>query len=194
MTIVIVAESSGDGLEETLEAAGDLGRPLRQSVQAWRSVGTEEFAEGAWRARSGPPRAWEPTQDGIDPPLKGGGGLLASWLGGPGGIERFDNTSAEFGSSLAHAEVHRGPGAVTAADSRIPFKFRMTRRQRAFLAIKAKEEGRIFGRRLEGDPNRGVIVIPRRPHFTSNPEVLTRINAIFSAHMGGREVPSELLD
>lgn len=189
VTLDIVA--SGPSLVKVEFAGSNLRIPLEQSIRAWRALGSQEFAESAWRPPSGAFRPWAATQDGLQP-LKGGGRLLAAWLGGPGGIERVSDTAAEFGVNLPYAGVHRGEGQVTAATAAEPFRFKMTRKQIAFLAVRAKERGESFGRRDLTDPDRGFLIIPRRPHFTTSPELQTRITAIFSAHIGLRDVPESL--
>jgi phage gpG-like protein len=192
-SVVLTISESGAGLRAVEFAGSNLRIPLEQSIRAWRALGADEFSKAAWRPASGPFRPWAATQDG-GIPLKGGGRLLNSWLGGTGGIERINDDSAEFGSALPYAGVHRGEGQVRVAQANQPFRFKMTAKQRAFLAIRAKERGETFGRRALNDPNRGFLIIPRRPHFTTSPELETRITAIFSAHIGGRDVPASMFE
>lgn len=182
-------------LERLSERAEDLTPALRAAIRAWRSVGREEFDREAWNSPSGGFRGWLPTrQFGNTPPppktLQRSGALLRAYLGqGPGAIEEVGRDEARFGVSgavLPYAVVHRGGsiGRLLLASAQTLEQIPVTPRMRRFLAA-AKG---VFLRK-----ETRFIEIPRRPHFTLNPEVRTRIAAIFAAHHSGREIPSELV-
>jgi hypothetical protein len=194
--------------------------PWGLAIAAARSVGREEFEKEAWRPGSGPMRPWVKTKPfgakagpgsagsygagsgGFGRFETGGpgtaflpvsgktlqrtGSLLSAWLGtGTGSFERIEKYQASFGLTGRLAEiddVHRGKG--TAADSRVPTRIKVTAKMRFFL-------GFVKGVWLKKTTTH--IVIPKRPHFTGNPETATRIAAIFAAHIAGRPIPDRLV-
>lgn len=193
--ITITVEESADLIGAAVRNKDDLRPVLEMGLSAWRALGREEFEQGAWRPQSGAMRPWAPTRSGRTPPLGGASSsILWPYLGDTFyTIVEFTDNSVTFGSAHPAAAVHRGEGSVTVADAAKPHRQKMSRRQRAYLAIKFKESGLDPAPRAKDDPDRGFIVTPRRPHFTTSPELRTRITAIFSAYVRGVEVPPELL-
>jgi hypothetical protein len=170
---------------------GSMREPLGASRDAFRSLIAEEFRLEAWRPPSGPMRPWKRTRAfGAKPApaktLHGGGALRRAWLGqGAGAIERMGANSVTVGVSgavLPYAAVHRGGGKVTAADSRRPFRIKVTDRMRRYVLFAFHVPLKVGA----------YIEIPRRPHATSSPELRTRMTAIFSAWAVGRQVPRRL--
>lgn len=192
MTGVAVEFVSPPILREMSERVGGSQRePLQATVAAFRGLIREEFDREFWRPPSGPPRPWERTKAfGNRPPpaktLHRRGALRRAWLGrGAGAIEVYGQRSVTVGvagSIIPYAAVHRGgPGRVRAADARRPFRIRVTRRMRGYLAAALG----VYLRRTTTH-----IEIPRRPHASINPELTTRINAIWSAWAVGRRAPA----
>lgn len=177
----------GDGLKPETRV-----KLLKQAMAAWRSVIREEWTREAWNSPSGGFRPWKKTAAFGDFPapaktLLRSGKLLAAYLGaGAGSFERLTAEGIEFGvlgSVIPYAAVHRGGGTkVLLADAGRPFVITVTSRQRAFLHF--------HGVHLKAGTK--FIKIPRRPHATANPEVRTRISAIFAAGLVGRAVPERL--
>lgn len=197
MGIVEVEVTDSGTLDRIRDSAADLRRIHRLAMAAWRRVIAEEGERGHWRPPSGAPIPWAPNLAGTDPLGGKQGSVIQAFLGrGSGSIEEVTEEGATFGSSLPYASVHRGEGRVRLADSRQPFRHKMSRRQAAFLAIRYKERhGSMEGYgRPKGDPDRGFLVIPRRPHATDNPEAATSIAAAVSAFLAQREIPRRLLD
>ena len=190
VSIEIEVEPSRVGLDRTKDNLGDLSEPLAAVVRNWRGLIAQEFRTAAWRPQSGAVRPWPPLRNGGVPTL---GPLGAAWGGGVGGFTNVSRETASFGITgpiARWAGVHRGDG--TAAGSRRPHRQKMSAKQRAFLAIRAKELGIEFTGRPEGHPDRGFMITPRRTHATINPEIRTRATAIFAAHAAGRPLPEEL--
>ncbi len=74
--VELTITTEGPGLDAVFEAVNDISIPLRQSVQAWRALGRQEFEDAAWRPPSGAPRGWAPTLAGTTPL----GGITSSVL------------------------------------------------------------------------------------------------------------------
>lgn len=195
MAFLTIEPSRERIFEDLSERAEDVRPALMAAIKAWRSVGREEFDREAWNSASGGFRPWIPTKPfGNTPPppktLQRTGALLRAYLGmGPGAIEQVGRDEARFGVSgavLPYAVVHRGGGVgrllLAGAETveRIPVTDRMRRFLAAAKGVYLRKETRF-------------IEIPRRSHFTLNPEVRTRIAAIFAAHHSGREIPGELV-
>lgn len=160
----VVSEVKDPFLRVTVRAK-KLRPALRAAVDAWRDVGKEEFSRQGWFLRTGGFRAWRRTKQPFgDLPasrsiLQRSGRLLASYLSS--GIS-FSQGSAEFGSLVPYAQVHRR-GAV------IP----VTPRSRAFLHY--------AGVHLRLSTT--VLRIPARPHFQASREVRKRIGAVFANYL-----------
>jgi hypothetical protein len=171
MTIIRV-EIVGDALSAEQARAADLTPWAEAGVAYWRSLIEGEFAGSYWQSKGGGQRGWLPTRrfGNVPPPpstLVRSGRLRNAWLGrGAGAVTRIGRLGAEFGvTGFPHAAVHRGgAGDVGAAESRVPFRIRVTERMRGYLAavkdVHLKKSTRF-------------ITIPRRPHATASPELRT---------------------
>lgn len=190
----ITVSVNGDPIAPIFGRMKNLRPAFVTAVKAWRALVAQEFAQEAWRPRSGPFRAWKPVEafgsrEAPEKILDRTGALRRAWLGvGAGSLERITDEMGEFGVSqllLPYAHVHRGEGEdVSAAASRQPFKIRVTTKMRYYLGL-------TYGVWLRASTTE--ISIPRRPHATTSPELKTRVNAIFNAHIAGREVPASVL-
>ena len=157
-----------------LDAAtrADAARPAwRGILGAWRDQISGEFRGG----RSADGVRWKPRQPVSDgssnPPLQRSGLLLRTWLGGPGAIEDVSDRGLRFGVSsrrLPYAEIQRKGGKIAVSD-----------RMRGYLAA--------IGRPLRASTRE--IVIPARPHASSNPEIREQAARIFRTFLVSGEVP-----
>ena len=190
----VVVETVGNkpvlsGIEDRVKSP-----PFRLSVKAWRAVIAREFETGAWESAGGGRVGWKKTlgfgnREAPGKTLIRTGKLRNAYQGGPGGIDiRNVAGGVEFGVSgaaIPYAAVHRGgAGKILAADAAIPQRTQVTQAMRGYL-------GAALGVRLRKTTRE--LVTPRRPHATANPEVRTRVTAIFAANAAGRAVPPGLL-
>lgn len=185
-SIEISVEVADDVIAAARENALDLRPAFKEAIANWRELIAEEFDTQSWRAPSGAPRPWAATKPfagegtfGFGKILNRTGRLRDAWLGrGEGSFERVNATSASFGVTGTvglYGSVHRGgSGEVRAAQSRIPFVQKVTPKMRVFLGL-AKG---VWLKKTTTE-----LVTPRRPHATINPEIRTRITAIFAAHV-----------
>ena len=180
MTEITVDFIGSNPLDKELARVMDPTPAYEAGVKFWRSIIAGEFAGQFWRPPSGSTRAWKEVKKFGNQPapvriLSRSGRLEQAWAGGFGSITRITKDGAEFGVSgaaLPYAAVHRGgAGAVTTAMAAEPERINVTPKMRVFLGLNK-------GVWLKKDTK--VILIPRRPHATVNPEVRTGITAIMT--------------
>ena len=164
-------------VDADLSALHEPARRATRATPAWRGVLTAWRQQIAREFRSGQSAdgvRWQPRQPvGTDggPALQQSGLLLRTWLGGPGAVEDVSHRGLRFGVSarrLPYAVFHRQGTRVLVTD----------RMRRQLAAI--------------GSPLRAAtreIVIPARPHASSNPEIRGQAAAIFRAYIATGETP-----
>lgn len=158
-------------LHETAQRATSQRPAWRGVLAVWREQIASEFRAG----RSADGVRWQPRQPVSDgntgPLLQQSGLLLRTWLGGPGAVEDVSGRGLRFGVStrrLPYATIHRTGGKILVTD----------RMRRKLAAI---------GRPLRAATRE--IVIPARPHASSNPEIRGRAATIFRTFLATGEAP-----
>lgn len=191
----IKAEIVGQPLKEMSERVSprNMGRVLRTAIKAWAAViDQDEFGGRQWLMPGGGTQRWKdvPAFGNVPAnptPLQRTGRLRAAYKSAAAGGGTISATT-EGGKVELHvnvpggyAAVHRGGTGKLLSGDIVPLAIPVTDKMRWFLGL---SKGVWLKRSTKS------ILIPRRPHATSNPKIRGQLRYLFARWAAGKQLPN----
>lgn len=171
----------------------NLGRVLNRGIKAWAAIiDQDEFGGRQWLMPGGGTQRWKDVPAfGKVPanptPLQRSGKLRAAYRSAAAGggtiTATVDGGKVEMHVNVpgGYAAVHRGGSGKLLGGDIVPLAIPVTDKMRWFLGF---EKGVWLKRTTKR------ILIPRRPHATSNPKIRGQLRYLFAQWGAGKSLPN----
>lgn len=168
-----------------------MGRVLNAGIKAWAAIIDSEFATRSWLMPAGGSKRWDDVEAfGDQPanptPLVRSGALRARYRAAAAGGGAISVTVGGGRAELrvhvpGYGAVHRGGTGKLLSGDIVDLAIAVTPKMRWLLGFK---KGAWLKRTTER------ILIPRRPHATSNPKIRGQLRYLFAQWAVGKPLPS----
>lgn len=169
-----------------------MGRVLNAGIKAWGAIiDRDEFGGRQWLMPAGGTKRWDDVKEfGNVPanptPLVRSGALRARYRAAAAGGGAISVTVGGGRAEMrvhvpGYGAVHRGGTGKLLSGDIVPLAIAVTAKMRWFLGLSK-------GVWLKRDTTR--ILIPRRPHATSNPKIRGQLRYLFAQWAVGKPLPN----